>query len=152
VNSAADCELENCSALVSGLVHPATTLLCWDSLEKFLSQLFGGVTTPIVLSYFLERWQHSSFVKQLRSEAAISGGQGARAQPAPGTSAPVSVELSSGSEQPQIADEDHAGAIVDSADGYSGSAPMLADMLLLGAILPLMCAVGWQLLGICFGT
>ena len=120
--------------------------------REHVSQLFVGLMAPIVLSYFLERWQYGSFVKQLRSEQVSSISRSVRAQAASAASARASLEHPSGANRSQMAALASANAIMHSTEGDSGSAPMLADMLLLGAILPLMWAAGWQLLGLCFRT
>ena len=106
----------------------------------------------MVLGYFLERWQRWSFVRQLRSEEVRSRGHGSADQSPTGASGRGDSAPWSASEQSLVAAGDQVDAIVDYRDGGGGSSSMLADLLLVGAILPLACAAAWQLLGLCFRT
>ena len=142
--TAASCQLRGLLTLSSWC--------CAGAQERMCAQLVAGLAVPVVLSYFLDRWQRASFVRQLRSEEAGRSSRGGAVQRAPVASSRDTVELLSGSEQSSVAAGDQAGAVMDSADGDGGSAPMLADLLLVSATLPLVCAVGWQLLGLCFRT
>ena len=122
-----------------------------ELLALSLLQLFAGLVVPTTLSYCLERWQRMTFIWWLQVEAG-SGGDTSGAQPAP-----AGIQRSAGwpyaaVSAPTVAPPRQPDAIVASLDDSCKPVALWADMLLVGAAVPLVGATVWQLLGLWLRT